>query len=395
MKANSFPAPLRIQCHAPSHHGSTKAAGLATAQSPVPSDTTSSDDDFHSFPPSPADRKTDTRPNSVLQSEESGEFRDAHVSVNGRTTSPGTSPLMRGRRRNRRCASASATAHAPRSPTSPDRFIPARESFDCPATQFRLNKSPRHLSPEEKLLRRRDPSADPFMPTRSRRAASVPRLGSQHERTLTRYMPHLVSDSAIAGSRGPVDSSDLLRQVSAGAVWNVGGSSAAMGGPPVGISDGMGGLIGSGTTAPMYVANFLEKTTPAEEREKHESRLALALDIDQTNRLLDICRPPAHLYSKPSPSSPHYERYCPLTWKDNAWKRAESLERKSKPFPFHYNITIKLSLFLMDNAFCLISLLVPMIPHFSTLQCCLSLYSNAPTIMSPRYMIIYKNILNR
>lgn len=348
-KASGFPAPLRIQCHAPSHCGSAKAAGLATAQSPISRDASSSDDDFQSFPPSP-DRKADTSPSSVLRSEESGDFRDAHASIDGSATSPGAS-AMRGRRRNRRCASAGSTIHAPRSPTSPDRFIPARESFDCPATPFRVSKSPRHLSPEEKLLRRRDPSADPFMPTRSRRAASVPRLGSQHERRLTRYLPHLVSDSAIAGSRDPIEASDLLRQVSAGAVWNVGGSSAAMGGPPVGISDGMGGLIGSGTTAPMYVANFLEKTTPAEEREKHESRLALALDIDQTNRLLDICRPPAHLYSKPSPSSPHYERYCPLTWKDNAWKRAEGLERKFNPFSFRCHITIRLSLSLNGKFF--------------------------------------------
>ncbi|PWY87272.1 cell cycle regulatory protein [Aspergillus sclerotioniger CBS 115572] len=87
--------------------------------------------------------------------------------------------------------------------------------------------------------------------------------------------------------------------------------------------NGSGGQFASGTTAPMFAAKFLPQIASTEEREKHKSRVALALNIDPARRLLKNCKLWPLLESLPSPSSPDYERFAPFVWKDNAWKRAE------------------------------------------------------------------------
>ncbi|XHG01164.1 hypothetical protein AWENTII_004562 [Aspergillus wentii] len=208
------------------------------------------------------------------------------------------------------------------SPVSPDRFIPIREFADPPSTPFHMTKSPQKLSPEEKLLRRRSPKEDPFMPTPTRKTASAPitqnvRANNPH------YGPHLVNDLAITRARNP-RTLNGIREISTGAVWSVGGASAALARPSLAISDGTGGLLGSGTTAPMYNAKFLPRVvTASDHREKHESRIALALDIDPSARLLKTCKLWPLLESRPSPSSPNYEQYSPCVWKDNAWRRVE------------------------------------------------------------------------
>ncbi|KAJ9381179.1 hypothetical protein DTO063F5_6389 [Paecilomyces variotii] len=325
-KDHLAPSPFQLTVSAEDDNGHISAAEPLPVLTPQSS---SSSDEFHSLQSSgEASARASTPP-----CDETGIVQNAGIAVDhsiiaGILSASETTPerLQRKSVTGRRCVSAVAALNTPSSPKSPDRFIPARAPFDPPATPFRLSKAPRHMSPEERFHRRRDHSADPFMPSRPRRAASVPRRRPQDRRYSTRYMPHLVNDAAALRGNGTLGLNDALRQISAGAVWNVGGSSAATGNPPVGINDAMGGLLGSGTTAPMYIAKFLEKTTPAEEREKHEARLALALDIDQATRMLDICRISPHFESRPSPSSSNYERYSPITWKDNAWKRAEGVK---------------------------------------------------------------------
>lgn len=325
----SAPSLIYTLAEAYNEHISTESVAVLTSVSQSPS---SSDEELHLLPSS----KDPIARNLTVPCDEIGAIQNVGITVDHSiiadilcATENTSERLQRKATAGRRCVSAVAALNTPNSPKSPDRFIPTRASFDSPGTPFRVSRAPRHMSPEERLLRRRDLSADPFIPSRPRRAVSVPRRRTPERRYSPRYVPHLVNDAAALRDNGPLGTSDVLRQISAGAVWNVGGSSAATGGPPVGISDAMGGLLGSGTTAPMYVAKFLEKTTPAEERERHEARLALALDIDQATRLLDICRLSPHLDSRPSPSSPNYERYCPIAWKDNAWKRAEGIKRKS------------------------------------------------------------------
>lgn len=232
----------------------------------------------------------------------------------------------RGRGRIRRCPNVGSIGGRSRSPVSPDRFIPPRAFADPPSTPFRVCKNPKRLSPDEKLLRRRLPSADPFLPTRRRRAntAPRPRVYSPH------YGPHLVNDSAIAGSLSSQESGDPARQVSLGAVWNVGGTSVALNKSSLAIPDGTGGLLSSGTTAPMHTAKFYPKRALVYGPEKHESRIALALDIDPASRLLNTCNLSPSPEFTPSPSSPDYERFSPFVWKDSAWKKAEREDCKFK-----------------------------------------------------------------
>jgi hypothetical protein len=228
----------------------------------------------------------------------------------------------------RRCFTAGALGNTPKSPPRVDRFIPERRFSDASAPPFRVAKPPQCLSAEEKLLRRRDRREDPFRLPRSPQMISFPRHTDYHQRRRNLHLiPHLVNDPAFA-QHDDVLGTRNFREISTGGVWNVGGTSVAIGSRPVGIQDGMGGFLRSGTTAPMHVAKFFDKASAAEQHKMHESRLAFALDIDRASRMLSFWRLPSLREFKISPSSPRYEHCCPLTWKDNAWKRAELAEGK-------------------------------------------------------------------
>jgi hypothetical protein len=209
------------------------------------------------------------------------------------------------------------------SPASPDRFIPKRTFVDPPSTSYHVNKPPQQMSPEQKFFRRRVPDDDPFLPLRLRRPATVP--GPQRPIRLWQrpyQRPRLVSDVAVVETV-QYGSNDQVRNISVGAAWSVGGVSGVLGPASTTISNDNPSVLNRGTTAPIYAANFLPHITMRDERDMQESRLALALDIDPTTRLLDTCVPPAGPGTPPSPASPHYERYSPFVWKDNAWKRVE------------------------------------------------------------------------
>ncbi|KAB8239407.1 WD40 repeat-like protein [Aspergillus alliaceus] len=225
----------------------------------------------------------------------------------------------RSRIRTRRSTLTDANVNHSRSPASLDRFIPVRQFIDPPSTLFRVGKNPQELSLEEKLLRHRSQKEDPFMPTRAGRSGSI--LGVHSSYQLRLYNgPRLVSSAVIRGSWDPGHNS---RQVSTGAVWHVGGASAAVGRQLRATSSPSGARFTSGTAAPMYNARFLPHTASNEEQAKYESRLALALDIDTASRLLSNRNARPLLESTPAPFSPLYERFAQLVWKDNAWKRAE------------------------------------------------------------------------
>lgn len=77
-------------------------------------------------------------------------------------------------------------------------------------------------------------------------------------------------------------------QISVGTVWTVGGLAPIT----TGISDGRGGLLGSGTNAPLYTTSFSASRPKAQEDlEKHEDRLAQALDIDRIQRVFEFRDP--------------------------------------------------------------------------------------------------------
>ncbi|KAL4817586.1 WD40-repeat-containing domain protein [Aspergillus spinulosporus] len=204
---------------------------------------------------------------------------------------------------------------------SPDRFIPLREPIDAPSTPYRVGKDPQDLSAEEKLFRRRSPGEDPFTPKKIRRTKSATRPGrvfSPH------FGPHLVSDSTVSGRTASNGTRDGTRRVSNGAVWTVGGTSAALGRRSTASPDGRRSILASGTTAPMYTAKFLPQTrSSTEDRLTYESRIALALEIDTASKVLSNSKLLAISDPLPSPSSPAFERLSPLVWKDNAWRRVE------------------------------------------------------------------------
>lgn len=198
-------------------------------------------------------------------------------------------------------------------PRSPDRFLPVRQVHLAAAPPFRLSKNPELLSPNEKLFRQHDSLADPFALNYGT-TADTTRRNDIDRRLTPHHLPRQIYDIDLRGRRDNDHSSS--RQISGGAVWSVGGHSAAAGARPRGplpaVPDGTGGLLASGTSAPIYQAKFLSTDTTSQKLESHESRLATALDIDQAVRVLNI-----------PPTSPtrdrnkdRYEDNAPFPWGD-------------------------------------------------------------------------------
>lgn len=205
---------------------------------------------------------------------------------------------------------ANAASKRSNGPISQDRFIPDREFINSPSSPFRIGKAPQDLSPEEKILRQRLPGDDPFMPARRKISSSRRRVVSNRVNS-TRYGPHLVNDPAIMSVGSRHGSRAFSRQISNGAVWQVGGISAAVGQQPV--SDVVRSrALASRWNAPMYNAQFIPHLAPSEDKKKHEARVALALDVDPTTRLLKQNKHWPFLACMQNP----------LAWKDNAWRKA-------------------------------------------------------------------------
>ena len=236
---------------------------------------------------------------------------------------------MRGRSVRRRCVSAAGGSNKARPRfSSPDRFIPQRpESIDRESI-FRVSRSPESLSPEEQRTRQRNLYADPFCTTNySRSQSAVPVRQSSRNGRLA--LPHF-SPSFVHGpnaATGPISREDLHgapRQISIGAVWNVGGQGAAQGGPRPAIVGGRGGLLASGTHAPIHTAHFLDSNDRSQDAEQHQERLALALDIDLASRVLAVSSradvPPAVAAGSAYPRA--------LKWHNNQWTREEGIDRK-------------------------------------------------------------------
>jgi meiosis-specific APC/C activator protein AMA1 len=88
----------------------------------------------------------------------------------------------------------------------------------------------------------------------------------------------------------------------------------------VGVSNGRGGLTGSGTNAPLYTTSFASAISKADEdRERHEGRLAKALDLDRARRIHDFVD---HSISPPRAESQrrgYSELGTKTTWKGTEW----------------------------------------------------------------------------
>jgi hypothetical protein len=76
-------------------------------------------------------------------------------------------------------------------------------------------------------------------------------------------------------------------------------------------------MLGSGTNAPLYKSTFLSRADPEAELEAYAKRLALALDIDQTDRVLQHSSLSTSQNLPKSSPSPHAKH----VWRDSAWMK--------------------------------------------------------------------------
>lgn len=219
----------------------------------------------------------------------------------------------------RRCYSSRTRLQSPFN--SPDRFIPSRRSPLSSTGSFHLSKPPQSLTGNEKLLRQRSASPDPFSPRSPSRLRNSPARFPSH-RPVRRSRAATTNGGGVLGTRTE-SPSQSNRHASFGAVWNVGGITATTTGPMAGVPDGRGGFLGSGTNAPMYTSQFLEGDGPDQDLERHERRLAAALDIDQANRILGL--PMDHgSFRDGSPSHGtkrkwNHDLSSRTVWRDNEW----------------------------------------------------------------------------
>ncbi|KAL8825119.1 MAG: hypothetical protein Q9191_004606 [Dirinaria sp. TL-2023a] len=219
----------------------------------------------------------------------------------------------------RRCISTGTHYHRPTS--TPDRFIAHRAASQDASHSFHVTKKANELSQSERLFRHNLTAPDPFgspMPANNGRR----RIASSPIRNASRFSSRAISGTNLLSLASNALSTQT-RQISTGAVWNVGGSSTTVPSTPIsGIDSGRGGMIGSGTNAPMYTSRFFEKESPDQDRGRLESRLAAALEIDQASRVLSHSQSPARSKAATdaaglsSRSSDSQQR---TVWRDGQW----------------------------------------------------------------------------
>lgn len=247
------------------------------------------------------------------------------------TVSPNPDRGVTPRSRNRPVTAQLSLGHGRNSTSMGDRFIPSRSYSGNAMSRYRMRKLPLELTAEEKLLRRRERSEDPFARRRNRRKI-LPAI-SLYTPDITQgphMSPHIVDHRVVSSYFPHLGRRIAPRQVSVGAVWNVGGASVATRGPWLGVTDGQKGYSGSKATAPMYFARFepSKEISASEELEMTQARLAAAFDMDLTHRQLAICKPAALTEDRLCRYSPRSDNLHPLKWKDCAWRRAEAVPCK-------------------------------------------------------------------
>ena len=219
-------------------------------------------------------------------------------------------------------------------PTSPnhqysDRFIPGRRSPTDARNSFHLSKRIFELNDNEKNFHRQNVGRDPFSPP----VRNAPLVAEQYRQLQTPHRSisagNSTGPSTIGFNRRGQESDQ--RAVSQGAIWNVGGSSVASD-HSSGVLDGRGGRFASGTNAPLYSSQFLSGPDPATDLDVHERRLALALDIDQSSKILSPPSSPplspilpsrTSTSSSGSPSTYHADHIQPV-WRDSQWTKDDA-----------------------------------------------------------------------
>jgi hypothetical protein len=220
----------------------------------------------------------------------------------------------------------------PRPSRTPDRFVFDRPLNVQPRDRFMLSTPPQNLTANDRWSRRQSHAHDAF--GSKTKVARRPNLKSpvtaRASRTPSLFMSSRVNPLGLVTPESP-------REISHGAVWNVGGSSPAQ---PVdgvrSISNGRGGRITSGTNAPMFRSDFSNQVhDDMDHLHIHGKRLGAAMGVDQANRVLD--QGPGLLTSSHSPDIDSVAGFSPTVWRNNEWIKTgsplcESLVTSDKPF---------------------------------------------------------------
>lgn len=235
----------------------------------------------------------------------------------------------------------SGTSPIPSPASTPDRFISNRRTPQGPSKTFRFSKPTARLSQSEKLLRHNSASTDPFGPLilpRLRDSRTGLPESSISRPTLSRPPRPIGTTNVTALPRDPLSVHN--RQASTGAVWSIGGLPLSQhNGPVRSVSNGRGGFISGGSNAPMYTSRFFDKDTSDQDLDIMEARLAAALDIDQTLKVLDISRTSASPRSASLGSTGLKRKYPyvqPRTrWRYGDWVQEGSQTRKYSRIDVH------------------------------------------------------------
>ena len=164
----------------------------------------------------------------------------------------------------------------------PDRFVPHRDHGAPFRERFLTTKHAYKLGPTERILRNDTATPDAFTFRPRRVTPTNPRVISRSD---TGLQPRTRTRTVLAPLHGNGADPGLTgRTPSHGSVWTVGGI------PPAGgaINNGRGALFQSGTSAPLFRSPFPRAREKTEEEEKHKGRLAAALEIDLTSRVLEV-----------------------------------------------------------------------------------------------------------
>jgi hypothetical protein len=243
-----------------------------------------------------------------------------------RDVPPQYSPV-RGRHQ-RRCVNAGSPNRARNWFASPDRFLSSR-SPPSSESPVQLGRAVPILKPRERYTRRRDDSINPFRsggPAISRSVAELRPINLTYRVSLPQYTPIFVHvTNSLPRETGTGAPLIAPRQISAGAVWNVGGQAAAQITHPRAIADSQGGLLSNGTHALLHIAHFLDHDALDQDLRRHEDRIALALGVDPATRILsNIRREPSLIHN----DSRDFRGY---NWRNNAWIQGDFQQCKSRP----------------------------------------------------------------
>ncbi len=218
----------------------------------------------------------------------------------------------------RRCASTNAAVRARSRFALPDRYVAQRPNLAQDSPSYRTSKPPSELRGFERHTRSRDTTQNAFRSISDRSSEMARRRNGDniYGFRFPHYTPSFVNE--VDAAPLAVDSglgAQAHRQISWGGFWTVGGRSAAQLGQLYAVQAGMSGTLASGTNAPMHTPTFLDTPTKDDMIKAHESRLALAMNIDQASRILQYAQ------RSTLPAQTTLLSSGSVIWRDNTWTR--------------------------------------------------------------------------